>query len=299
MGFAMKISFITDEVSQNFDTVLDFAVNFGFDGVELRSVEDIPIDSVPLKTAEAYYSRLQDHRLDVCCLASSFLKCSLHNEEQIQENMNKLNRLCDLSDVFGCNKIRGFTFFRDQNESYEDQAEAILERILPVIDVLDHRNKILLLESDPSVYTTNHAMLANFLYRLDSPLVGAIYDPGNDIYDPCGELPYPDGYDAIEPFIHHIHIKDAIQDENKLPQCVKIGTGLVDYDGLIPRLCKDGYEGYLSLETHYRIGSVITDEMIRLPQGSRFSDGGLAATTESALALAKLLDKYKNSVSIH
>lgn len=33
----MKLSFITDEVTQDFQTVLAFAERYGFDGVELRS----------------------------------------------------------------------------------------------------------------------------------------------------------------------------------------------------------------------------------------------------------------------
>ncbi len=127
-------------------------------------------------------------------------------------------------------------------------------------------------------------------------MVGAIYDPGNDIYDPAGETPNPDGYEAIRPYLSHILIKDAVKTEGE-PVCVKIGQGLVGYEALLPRLLKDGYDGYLSLETHYRVNQVLSEEQMRLPQGSSFSAGGMEATHESLLALRTLLEEAKASLS--
>ena len=118
----------------------------------------------------------------------------------------------------------------------------IAEQFREPLRLLESRGLTLLLESDPSVYTTNHQLLARLLDALDSPAAGAIFDPGNDIFDERGEVPYP-----------------------------------------------DGYQGYCSLETHYRLGARISEELMRLPQGSGFSDGGMAATGESALALEQLL----------
>lgn len=63
----------------------------------------------------------------------------------------------------------------------------------------------------------------------------ATFDPGNCLYDPLGETPYPDGYEAIRPFFAHVHIKDAVR---AVPEsyCVKVGTGQVGYPALLRRL---------------------------------------------------------------
>lgn len=46
----MKISFITDEVTQSFDEAVRFARQNGLAGLELRSVEDTAIDMLPAET---------------------------------------------------------------------------------------------------------------------------------------------------------------------------------------------------------------------------------------------------------
>ena len=150
--------------------------------------------------------------------------------------------------------------------------------------------KTLLLEADPSVNTSNHAALARLVEAIGSPRVRAIFDPGNCLYDPLGETPYPDGYEAIRPFFAHVHIKDAVR---AVPEsfCVKVGTGQVGYPALLRRLAADGYAGWLSMETHYRLDSHLTEEQMRLPGGAGFSAGGAAATAESVAALKDILQK--------
>ena len=285
----MKRSFITDEATQDFSAALDLAERFGFEGVELRSVENIPVDRISPDAARAYQKALDARGLEVCDLASSFFKCSLDDREAVAENIQKLRRLCDLAEIFGCSYIRGFAFFKGSGERLEDRMAEILERFREPLTLLEERGLTLLLESDPSVYTTNHRLLAQLLDALNSPAAGAIFDPGNDVFDERGEIPYPDGYGFVRKYIHHVHIKDAVKNAAGEPECVKVGTGLVPYPELLAALKDDGYDGYCSLETHYRLGARISEELMRLPQGGSFSDGGMAATAESALALNRLL----------
>lgn len=287
----MKLSFITDEATQSLTAAIAFAKHHGLDGLELRSVDELPIDRTPHEKLLAYREELDKAGLTVCNLASSFFKSSLADAP---DELKKLIRLCDAADILGCDTIRGFAFFAP--ESGPEITDEILAAFTPAIDILVSRGKRLLLEADPSVNTTNHAALAALLQRLNSPVVGAIYDPGNDIYDPCREIPYPDGYHAVRPWIHHIHIKDALLDAQGNPRCVCIGAGLVDYPNLLRALLRDGYNGWLSLETHYRKNAVISEELMRQPSGAAFSEGGLAATAESVEALRLLLTQAKEAL---
>lgn len=280
----MKLAFITDEATQSLIEAIAFAREYGMEGVELRSVEDTPIDRIPAQRLREYKRQLDEAGLKVCDLAGSFFKCLPH---EAAGELDKLRRLCDAADILECDTIRGFAFFAD--EKGPRITEEILAAFAPAIELLKARGKQLLLEADPSVNTTNHAALAALLERLDSDVVGAIYDPGNDIYDPMNEVPYPDGYEAVKKWVRHVHIKDAVRDEQGNPYCVCIGTGWVDYPGLIKALHRDGYTGWMSLETHYRVNAVISEELMARPGGAAFSEGGLGATAESADALRKLV----------
>lgn len=282
----MKLAFITDEATQDFSEALELAVSCGLQGVELRSVNDTPIDRIAPAVLREWKRRLDGEGLSVCNLAASFYKCGFR--EGLSEELEKLSRLCDRADILGCDTIRGFAFFAPGS------GRILPEELAPLFEepgrLLRERGKRLLLEADPSVNTTNHAALAQLLALLDREAFGAIYDPGNDIYDPLGERPFPEGYEAVRSRLSHVHIKDALLSEGK-PLCVKPGTGLVDYRGLIQALKRDGYAGWLSLEPHYRKDTVLTEEQMRIPQGAEFSRGGREALRESAEALRRLVEE--------
>lgn len=287
----IKLAFITDEATQDIEEAIQFAKTYGLQGLELRSVEDKPIDEIVPSRWKEYHQLIEEAGLQVPNLAGSFFKCNPYHKDEVKANIQKLKRLCDAADIFECNYVRGFSFFAPKEGQLKPQ------ELVPYFDeplkILKERKKILLLESDPSVNTTNHAAIADLLSFLDSLCFGAIYDPGNDIYDPDREVPFPDGYEKVKRYIHHIHIKDAIYDENGKPQCVRIGDGLVGYPDLLRRLLQDKYNGWLSLETHYRKHVTLTEEQMRIPQGSAFSSGGMEAAVESTQALKKLLEEAK------
>lgn len=283
----IKLAFITDEATQDLHEAIALAKEYGMEGVELRSVENTPIDRISHETLRTYKQWLDEADLKVCNLASSFFKCL---PQEAEGEYEKLRRLCDAADILECDTIRGFVFFAD--ERGPEVTDEMLALFAPAVDILKARGKQLLIEADPSVNTTNHAAVAAFLERLGSDVVGAIYDPGNDIYDPLREIPYPDGYEAVKNWVRHVHIKDAVRNKQDEPDCVCIGTGWVDYPGLLRALQRDGYRGWLSLETHYRVGSVISEELMARPGGAAFSEGGLGATAESAVALRKLMEEH-------
>lgn len=292
----MKLSFITDEATQDFEEAVRFARYYRLEGVELRSVQDTPIDALEPDILQDYHRILKENALEVPNLAGSFFKCDFNDRQAVEENLEKLRRLCDAADILECSYIRGFAFFAPQAGCLSPG------QLLPFFEapgeLLHSRRKVLLLEADPSVNTTNHRALADLLKKLEKSSFGAIFDPGNDLYDPCREKPYPDGYEAIRDYIRHIHIKDAVYDGRDMPQCVCVGEGLVDYPRLLRRLLKDGYHGWLSLETHYRKNAVLTEEQMRLPQGNAFSSGGLEATAESVQALQTLLQQARKELRI-
>lgn len=281
----MKLSLITDEVTQRFDEAVRFAQEHGLAGLELRSVEDLPIDAVPHDTLRGWRRRLDAEGLAVCGLAGSFYKCA-PEPDAIEAELEKLARLCDAADLLGCTNLRGFAFFAPPEGPLP--AEALAPYFERPVRLLERRGKTLLLEADPSVNTSNHAALARLVQAIGSPRVRAIFDPGNCLYDPLGETPYPDGYEAIRPWLAHVHIKDAVRGTPD-SWCVKVGTGQVGYPALLRRLAADGYDGWLSMETHYRLDAQLTEEQLRRPGGADFSAGGAAATAESVAALRDIL----------
>jgi sugar phosphate isomerase/epimerase len=116
-----------------------------------------------------------------------------------------------------------------------------------------------------------------------------LWDPGNDIFDPDGENPYPDGYLTIKPYMVHMHLKDARKASDGTTKGTPVGEGQVDYVSHIKELIRSGYDGYVMLETHYRPSHEIGESLLALPKGSAFSHLGYEATEECLMKWEQLL----------
>lgn len=286
-----KKGVITDEISQDFRTAAELAVKYGLDGVEIRSVwEKGPheLDGGDIGNIKAI---LKENGLEVCGISSPFNKCDMNNAAEMKANMEVLRKSINLAHRLGTKLIRGFTFWNKGN--FEADFDKIVANFDDALKIIEKEDVTLVLEFDPSVYASNARKLAKVVRAVNSPYVKALWDPGNDIYDPDGEKPYPDGYEIIKPYMVHMHLKDAVRLPDGKAAGVPIGEGEVDYVGHFKELIKSGYSGYVVLETHYRPKHDIGEELLALPKGSAFSYLGYEATEECLIKWYKLLEKIK------
>lgn len=186
--------------------------------------------------------------------------------------------------------IRVFTFWRKEGE--QPSWDAIADMFSEPIRIAESEGVILGIENEPSTNATNAAKVAELLSIIDHPNVKAVWDPGNDVFDPDREVPYPDGYERIKGLIVHVHLKDGVwvAEEGRF-EPVPLGEGEVDYVGQLRALKQDNYSGWLSLETHYRPKVALPEDIVQMPKGSQFSFMGDVATRECLQNLFRLLSE--------
>jgi sugar phosphate isomerase/epimerase len=230
--------------------------------------------------------------LKVSAISSPFFKCGMEDNDEIKIHLDGLRRCIVIADELDTNLIRGFTFWAEKSGSLLDNfdPEAIASMFDEAAAILENSRKVLVLESDPSVMATNARTLSQVIEAANSPYVRGLWDPGNDLWDPRGEIPFPDGYYYIKPWMAHIHLKDGIKKEGKAVGA-PVGSGGVDWESQFLALIADGYSGYVSLETHYRHTGKIPEELIAMPKGAAFSCGGYEATRESLVLWKDMLDR--------
>jgi len=102
----------------------------------------------------------------------------------------------------------------------------------------------LLHENEKDIYGDTIARCVDLMQSIDDARFQAILDPANFIQ--CGQTPYPDGYEALRPWLRYVHVKDARDDGSVTPA----GDGAGRWPDLLWRLRADGYDGFLSLEPH-------------------------------------------------
>lgn len=278
----MRLSVITDEVSQDFEEAAKFCVRHGMECVDIRSVEN----KNPFEMTEDDFLRIQDtcvkYGLAVVCIDAPMFKCSIRDEETAREHVEQFRRLAEIARKIGCRLIRGFDFL-NEGASLDERAKAFE----PVIEICKAFDVIYALEYDPSVHSCTPAKVRALLDRVNSPFVQALYDPGNAFFADPDARPFPDEYLLLKDRIAHIHVKDAVLRDGRA-EAVRVGTGLVNYRELFRALSADGYTGAVALETHYRLNGTLSEGQLRFPGGQAFSDGAYAASEESADSMTEL-----------
>ncbi|MBP3605841.1 MAG: sugar phosphate isomerase/epimerase [Clostridia bacterium] len=275
----MRLGVITDEVSQDFEVALDFAKTYGLDCVELRSAyekgpfEYTEADILAIKALSDRYG------IPVTAISSPMFKCE-YSAENIRIHTESFKRLIGFATILGATKIRCFDFLKSEAVTHEMIRDAYEE----AYRAAEAAGITILIESEPTTNCACCADIAALVRFVDRPYFKALYDPGNNIYA-TDEIPFPDGYRAIEGMLAHVHIKDAMRADGETV-ATAVGDGAVDYPGIFAELKKIGYKGDIMLETHYRLSGGIDEKTLKNPKGSAISDGGYAP---SALCMERLL----------
>lgn len=279
-----------DEVSQDLERVIAVCGRFGLDGIELRSVwsHKAPQD-IPAADVEKIRGMLGDAGLEVCSIASPFFKCDIDSPAEIAQHHDILRRCGEIAHDFGIRLVRGFTFWRKGDY---DKAR-VLDLYRPVVKICEEHDILIGIENEASTFIGTGRRLADFLDDLDSPHVGAIWDACNVLYDTDDqEVPYPDGYEAIKSRIVHVHIKDTAPNAQGEQECCAIGEGDIDFVGQYRALFADNYEGWTSLETHWR-KVALTKEQVDTPGGADYSAGAEDSSVICLQNIQKIIEQVK------
>ncbi len=271
-----KLSVISDEVSQDLDDLIAFAREFSLDGLEIRTLFNRkPYELVEL--AGSIRTSLKREGLEVSAVASPVFKSNIDNEAEYKQHLKIFERCVELAKTLDTNIIRVFTFWK--RDSIERVLDRIVELYQPLIDVAEGEGVILGIENEPSTYANNGLSLSKFLGRIGLKTVKAVWDPGNDIWDPEGEKPYPDGYNYVRNSVVHVHVKDGVRKGPSGSHAfTPVGDGEVNYREQLKALAFDRYRGYLSLETHWRPKVKLDESKVLMPGGAEYSKLGFEAS---------------------
>ena len=106
----------------------------------------------------------------------------------------------------------------------------------------------LAVENEEGFWGDTGERTANLVRTVAHPALGVNWDPGNAFC--AGDEPFPAGYDAVRDLVRHVHFKDARRGVDGVPAYVAAGE--IDWDGQVQALAADGYDGFISVETHLR-----------------------------------------------
>jgi sugar phosphate isomerase/epimerase len=257
----MKLSVITDEISQDFEHALDVMLEYNVYGAELRGLWGANISDLSAQQIARAKEALQKRGMTVSCLSTPIFKCDILSEDTgvygamhlatgrgLSEQMDLIRRCCDIAHLFDVRLLRVFSFWK-KGYLNPDLERRIIDAFSEPIQIAEKEDILLALENEHSCYLGTAEETARVVTAVNSPWLRVCWDPGNAFF--AGEKPYPDGYNRIKPYMVHFHIKDAKHDKDGAPIWTVVGEGDIDFTGQFDSLKEDGYQGYCSLETHF------------------------------------------------
>jgi len=286
-----KLAVFSDEVSQDLAEAIAFAREFKLQGLSIRSVWNKKGPQViTLDEAKRARKMCDDAGLQICEVASPFYKCDIDKPEDIHKHHDWLKHFIDVADAFGTRLIRVFAFWRKEQGKYEDYRQRILDNYAKPLEIVQGTDVILCLENEGATMIGTGRQTRDFLNRLNHPQMRVAWDPCNVLFCEEQENPFPDGYRLVQDKMIHVHLKDGVRGSKPSEaKCVEVGKGEVDYRGHLKQLIADKYDGWVSLETHWRL-TELSEELLNRPGGAEFTKD---AKTASRICMQNLRQMLK------
>jgi sugar phosphate isomerase/epimerase len=282
-------SVITDEISQDLEIVMDVARAFALEGLEIRSIWDTRVDLLDDVAVQRLRSVADSAGLSFAAVAPPFYKCDVDNPTERREHLEILRRAIDVGQRLGTSVVRTFTFWRKR--PLADVWEQLIDSYAEPIEIARAAGVTLAVENEYACHIGTGVELGRFVKAIDNRHVAALWDPCNAFFDDAGENPFPQGYDAVRDQTIHVHLKDATRFGGAgEPTLTPLGDGEVGVAAQLDALVRDGYEGFVSLETHWR-PKKLDEATVRLPGGQAFSDKAAAATIHCLTKWNEMLRK--------
>jgi L-ribulose-5-phosphate 3-epimerase len=271
---SFKLSVFTDEISQDLEKALKIAsTEMGLGFVELRSAWGKNVMAWDARDVADARALLKQFKLAVSSIAGPLYKVdwpgapvSRHSPRDqfgadyvFEQQDEVLARGLELARAFGTAHLRCFDFWR-----LDDPApfRAAMDRTLAeAAHRAAARGITLVMENEYACNTATGAEAVRTLKAVQSPAFKLNWDPGNSAFR--GETAFPDAYRLLPPGrIGHVHVKDAARKADGTFEWAELGKGVIDYVGQFRALKRDGYRGFVVLETHWR-GAGTAEESTR------------------------------------
>jgi sugar phosphate isomerase/epimerase len=235
-----------DEAGQNMNEQIAALRENGYEGLEIRKIEDKNISELTLEEAKEIDKRMKDAGLCVWSIGSPIGKIKM--DADFEGHMDLYKHTLELSAVFGAKAFRLFSFHMEADETAKYEAE-VIDRMGRFCEEAKKYDIKICHENEKGIYG-DIASRCLKLYKA-VPELGGIFDPANFVQ--CQENTL-EAWEMLNPYITYMHIKDA--DENGI--VVPPGEGIGNIGELLKRYHAKGGRD-LTLEPHLKAFNVIKD----------------------------------------
>jgi len=266
----MKISVITDEISADPETAIELGVEWGVREFELRGFGTDRVPRLSAYQKQRLRDILEMYQAHIIALSPGVFKLAYppkrppwttlgwmdragyeswaEAQRLVRHHLDELLPISlDYASEMGVRTVVIFSFDR-AGAPPGQPPEEVLNALRLAAERAGAAGIQLAIETEDGFWADTGAHTAQIVRAINHPALGVNWDPGNAFF--AGDTPYPAGYKAVRGLVRHVHFKDALRDAAGRPHYV--AEGQIDWAGQIKALAADGYDGYISIETHIR-----------------------------------------------
>ncbi|AQU68174.1 sugar phosphate isomerase/epimerase family protein [Streptomyces niveus] len=244
----IRLSGIGDEAAPGIDRQIEAVRRLGWDSVELRSVDGVPLAELDGPAFDRVAGSIAEAGLGVSCVDSRIGNWARTIASPFTDDLDELARLADRCDHLGTRYVRIMSY---PNAGLSDAGweREVLMRIRRLTVRAEDAGLVLVHENCAGWAATDPARMLRLLEAADSPALRLLFDVGNGIaygYEAYDHLAH------IAPYVAHVHVKDGTGDTSaqfySLP-----GDGDCRVADSLRLLFDQGYSGTVSIEPHINI----------------------------------------------
>lgn len=230
----------------SFDTIISFAANNGYDGIEIRGIErEMYLPKCPVFSAGKIGDTMElvkDKGLKIVNLGSS---AALHHSDAAErkKNLDEAKAFIDLAQQLRCPYIRVFPNDFPPGQDRNAIMELIAKGLQELGDYAKNTDVAVLMETHGEVVKSDDIL--HIMQLAAHPKVGLVWDIVN-MWSVTKELP-AQVYQKLKQYIRHVHVKD-LSIVNGKEAYTLLGQGISPVFAGIDVLYKNNYNGYYSFE---------------------------------------------------
>ena len=231
----------------SFDSILDFAVNNHYDGIELRGIKrELDLLKCPefssKEMIQATRKKVEDKNIKIVDLGSS---AQMHHPKGAErdKNIDEAKRFIDLAQQLHCPYVRVFPNIFPKGPARDVITQNIVTSLQELGNYAKGSGVKVLMETHGELVLSED--IERIMQSVNDPDVGLVWDIVN-MWSVTKEPP-AQVYGRLKKYIHHTHIKDLVINNGK-EEYVLLGKGTTPIFGAIDLLAKDRYKGYFSFE---------------------------------------------------
>lgn len=244
-----RISIVSDEISQDLETVARFLDEFHLRALEIRTIGGKRVPDIDAQVWEDLKRHVRIDGWEILAMSPGTFKGHYSDRSRLESELDEtLPRTAELANQIGTQYMITFGFTADRGDEVPGHALDALRR---AADLCAQSDLLLLLENEPGSLADTGERTRELLDSVDHPNLFANWDPCNSgLFDDPESLAR--GARALVPYIRHVHVKDGVPSPGSVfPRYGPISSGHLGWGRHLEELKAMGYHGYLGVETHY------------------------------------------------